>query len=141
MKIARELVMYAGVSGVAFSLDLGTLALLVEFGHWNYLPASAIAFVVGGLAAWWLSVRLVFSYRRVRDPRLESLTFVALGLVGMAANLGLLTLGVEWLGLHYAIAKIGAGGCTVGLNFAMRRLLLFTRLGQPGSTETDRNTK
>lgn len=128
MQIAREFILYGFFSGLAFLVDFAILAMLVEWGHWPYLAAAAVAFALGGLVAWRLSVRFVFRYRRISDQRVEAITFVLLGLVGLAANLGLLALGVECLHLHYLIAKLGAAACTVFLNFFVRRLVLFTRL-------------
>lgn len=134
MKLLREFVLYGIVSAVAFVADFTTLALLVEAGGWPYLPAAAIAFVFGSLIAWMLSVRYVFRYRRIDDRRVEAATFVVLGLAGLAANMALLAAGVEWLGLHYLLAKMAAGACTIFLNFALRRVVLFTRLADLAAT-------
>lgn len=134
MAVAREFVLYGLCSGLAFLVDFGTLAALVEWGGIPYLPAAATAFVLGGLVAWHLSVRYVFPYRRIADQRVEAIAFVALGLIGLVANLTLLALGVEILKLHYLVAKVGAAAFTVFLNFAARRLVLFTRI--PTSTRS-----
>lgn len=124
--IAREILLYAIASAVAFGVDLSILVGLVELGGLAYLPAAVIAFVTGGLVAYALCVRFIFRYRRVEDRRVEATSFVALGLAGLVVNAGGMVLGVEWLGLHYLLAKIGAAGMSFVVNYALRRLMLFT---------------
>lgn len=126
MRLARELLAYAAASGVAFACDFGTLAFLVQVLHWHYLVAATVAFVVGAAVAYLLSVRYVFRFRRIDDRRVEFAGFAAIGAIGLAVNTGAMYAGVEWLGLHYLVVKVLAGGITFTLNYALRRLALFT---------------
>lgn len=126
--VARELISYAAVSAIAFACDVGTLAFLVQVLHWHYLVAASVAFVVGALVAYLLSVRYVFRFRRIDDRRLEFAGFAAIGAIGLAVNAGVMFAGVEWLHLHYLLAKILAGGFTFVLNYVVRRVTLFTPL-------------
>lgn len=121
-----EAIRYGLVSVVAFVVDIGLLALLVRFAHWHYLPAAVTSFVAGGVLAYLLCVRFVFDYRRIGNPAVELPSFVLLGLVGLAANLGIIYVAVELFGWTLPIAKGVASACTLVLNYGLRRLLLFT---------------
>jgi len=72
-------------------------------------------------------VRWVFRYRRVADRRAEFAVFAAIGLAGMALNQGVIYATVRLLPGAYELAKL-VSACTVFcFNFALRKLLLFTR--------------
>lgn len=131
MRLVREVVSYAAVSGIAFACDFGTLAFLVQILHWHYLVAASVAFVVGALIAYLLSVRYVFRFRRIEDRRIEFAGFAAIGAIGLVVNTGVMFTGVEWVGLHYLLAKVLAGSLTFVLNYVVRRVTLFTPLPTP----------
>ena len=135
-QLVHELYRYGLVIGCAFAVDVGSLTGLVELADWPYLPAAIVGFTLGSLVAYALSVRFVFKYRRVEDRRLEATIFITLGAVGIAANAGMMVAGVEWLGLHYLVAKVGASGVTFFLNYGLRRIFLFTqRRPHPSASE------
>jgi putative flippase GtrA len=126
--LAREVALYAAVSAVAFVVDLLVLVTLVERAGVPYLPAAICGFVIGGLLAYALCVRFIFRFRRVEDRRVEATSFVVLGLAGLAVNAGGMAFGVEVLGLHYLVSKLGAASLSFFVNYALRRLALFTPL-------------
>ena len=132
-QVAREIVLYGLAMALALSVDVACLALLVEVVGVGYMPAVVVAFVAGGLVAYLLCVRFIFRYRRVTDRRLEIVTFVSLGAVGLAVNVAIIAAAVELLALHYLAAKILAAGVSFVVNYAARRLLLFTPLGAGAS--------
>ena len=121
-----ELIRYGLVSAGAFVVDAGLLALLnFKFGV-HYLLAAAVSFIVGGAVAYVLSIRFVFSHRRIESQAVEGPAFVALGLVGLAVNLLAMKLLVGQAGLPLLIAKVGAACGTFGVNYLLRKFLLFT---------------
>jgi putative flippase GtrA len=126
MRLARELIRYVGASAAALALDFSLLWLQVAVIGVPYLAAAAISFLCGTVLVYWASVSHVFGFRRLESARNEFAVFLAVGLVGLAINLGVIHIGVSRLGLHYLLAKVGAAGCTFLANFAMRRWLLFT---------------
>jgi putative flippase GtrA len=126
MRLARELVPYFGASAVGLAIDVSLLWLQVSVIGVPYLAAAAISFLTGTVLVYWASIRHIFEFRRFASARNEFVLFVAVGLVGLAINLGVIYIGVSRLGLHYLVAKGGAAGFTFLANFAMRRLLLFT---------------
>jgi putative flippase GtrA len=124
-RVLRELLGYGGASAIALAVDVSLLELLVrEFG-WHYVPASALAFVSGGLVAYSLSVRFVFEQHRLHSRSVELGLFLGLGAVGLAVNALVLSLAVGVAGLGLLTAKACATGCTFATNFALRRNLLF----------------
>lgn len=127
MPSAREIFLYSVASATALMFDAALLALLVQVAHWHYLPASSASFLIGALIAYTLSIRFVFPYRRLAGSRAEPLTFVAIGAVGLMLNASIMIAGVELLGLYYLVAKICAAGVTFLTNYALRRMLLFTK--------------
>lgn len=123
---AREAFGYGLASGVALGIDMGVLHGLVDGLGWGYLPAGAIAFLAGAAVSYLLSVRFVFSTRKLHNPYLECIAFFALGLVGLAVNAGALFIAIGTVGLGLTAGKLFAAGCTFAANFALRRRLLFT---------------
>ena len=74
-------------------------------------------------------MRYVFRFRRIEDRRVEFAGFAAIGpRFGLAVNTGVMFAGIEWLRLHYLLAKVLAGGFTFVLNYVVRRVTLFTPL-------------
>ena len=126
MPLAREILAYGAASAIAFACDFGTLAFLVQGLGWHYLVAATVAFLVGAAVAYVLSIKYVFQFRRIDDRRAEFAGFAAIGAIGLAVNAGAMFAGVEWLGMHYLLAKVLAGGFTFALNYVLRRLALFT---------------
>jgi len=121
-----ELIRYGLVSAAAFVVDAGMLALLnFKFGV-HYLLAAAVSFIVGGAVAYVLSIRFVFSHRRIESQAVEGPAFVALGLVGLGVNLLAMKLLVDQVGLPLLLAKVGAACGTFGVNYLLRKFLLFT---------------
>ena len=126
MRLTRELIPYFAASAVGLALDVSLLWLQVSVIGVPYLAAAAISFLTGTVLVYWASIRHIFGFRRLPSARNEFAVFLAVGLVGLAINLGVIYIGVSRLGLHYLLAKVGAAGCTFLANFAMRRWLLFT---------------
>src|SRR5512138_915776 len=83
--LLSEVFGYGLASAVALGFDLGLLEGLVRLG-WNYLLASALAYVAGGTVAYLLSTRFVFRFRRVGQAHLELGYFLVLGMAGLLIN-------------------------------------------------------
>jgi putative flippase GtrA len=129
--LLREFAAYVAASGLAFGVDLGLLIVQVSLLDVPYLLAAAIAFSAGTVFLYWAATHRIFLFRRIRDPRTEFGIFVIVGLVGMAVNLAVLYVAVSRFELHYVLGKISAGAVTLGFNFCLRRLLLFSHWRQP----------
>jgi putative flippase GtrA len=124
-RLFREAYRYAAVSLVSLGVDTAILALLVRILKWGVLTSATISFLVGACIAYALSVKFVFRLHRLRNRRAEFAGFVALGLIGLAVNTGVIYLATRFLGMHVLIAKGVAAGCSFSCNFLARRQLLF----------------
>ena len=124
--LPRQVIGYGIASAVALGADAGLLYALTRYAHWDYLPASACSFTTGAFVAYALSIRLAFHSHRLRNRWLEILSFVLLGLAGLAVNSLAMFIAVSKLGLMVLPAKALAAVCTFTANFIVRRQLLFT---------------
>lgn len=124
-----ELGSYGVASAAALALDVGLLTLLVEVANWPYLIATVVSFIAGGVLLYALSTRFVFHSRgrRLGAGVLELSCFVGLGTVGLLVNTLVMYAMVSGFGLQLLHAKLCAAGCTFGVNFMLRRQLLFAR--------------
>ncbi len=125
--LKTEFVRYVAASGLAFVADFATLSILVSGLEMHYLAATILGFIVGVTVNYQLSILWVFSYRALRQPKLEFILFLATGLVTLGLAIVLMLLLVGGLGLHYLLAKCITTGVTLIVNFTLRRFLLFTR--------------
>ena len=123
--VVREALRYFLVSGFAFLLDIGVLWILVQYFSWWYLAAATVSFLSGIVLGYVLSIRMVFSYRRLKDQRIEFLSFAAIGGVGLAINAAVMFVAVKYFGIYYLLAKFVAAGFTFMFNFFVRRQMLF----------------
>jgi len=124
-RLFTELAGYGVVSGVALALDVATLEVLVKVAGWHYELAATVAFLAGGMLAYHLSVRYVFTARQLANRSLELGYFIALGLIGVIVNITVLGLAIGELGLALLPAKLLAACGTFTTNFVLRRQLLF----------------
>ncbi len=124
-----ELGSYGLASAAALVLDVGLLTLLVKVAGWQYLIAGVVSFIAGGVLLYALSVRFVFQprSRRVTNGALELSAFIGLGTAGLLVNTLVMYIAVAGLGLQLLHAKACAAVCTFGVNFILRRQLLFAR--------------
>ena len=101
--------------------------MLVHFFSWGYLTAATASFLAGAIVAYEISVKFVFHEHRLRHRGAEFASFVALGTLGIAVNVAVMSIAVSYFGFHYLLAKCIAAGFTFACNFAARRQLLFVR--------------
>ena len=124
-----EIGSYGLASAAALALDFGLLTLLVEVAGWQYLIAAVTSFIAGGLLLYLISVRFVFQAgsRRINNGALELTAFIGLGTAGLLINTLVMYLAVGIFSLALLYAKACAAACTFGVNFVLRRQLLFAR--------------
>ena len=125
--VQREGTRYVAASAAALAVDFSVYAGLVRLASVDYLVAAPAGFALGLATIYLLSVRWVFGTRRLADARLEFALFASIGLAGMALNQVVLYIGVEAGALSYEAAKLVSAGVVFCFNFALRKLLLFTR--------------
>jgi len=129
--LSKELFRYGLVSACAFAVDVGLLWLLVARAGVHYLVAATISFLAGGVVAYLLSIRFVFSHRRIQTRSAEGTAFIALGLAGLAVNTAVMAMAVGKVGVPLLAGKAAAACATFGVNFLLRKHLLFTPSADP----------
>ena len=114
-----------GVVGlIAFFIDYGLLAFCTEVLGINYLVSATIGFTVSVVFNYFASMRYVFTHKQGMSRRKEFIIFVILSIIGLLINNGCMWAGVEVLGIHYLVVKIGATIIVALWNFITRKLLL-----------------
>ena len=132
----RDFLAYSVVSALALGVDVGLLLLLTKQWQVQYLVAATISFICGAAVAYTLSVRFVFHYHRLAKRAPEFTSFVLLGVAGLIVNTLVIAALKELAGAPLLIAKIGAAGCTLCVNFLLRRqFLIAPRRGAPHPQE------
>jgi len=134
IRLVRDLAGYAAAASAAFLVDFGLFTVQLTLLGVPYLVAAAISFSVGTVLLYWGSTRYVFRFRRLEDSRKEFWAFLFIGVAGLAVNLLVVYLLVEYLKLHPLIAKVAAGAITFLANFGFRRFLLFTPWRNAGAS-------
>ncbi len=77
-----QLFRYTFVGGAAFIVDFGSLYLLTDFAGFHYLHSAAIAFILGLIVNYILSILWVFKSRVVNKRIIEFIIFAMIGIVG-----------------------------------------------------------
>lgn len=121
-----QLFRYGFVRGIAYSVDFGSLVFLTEVFKIHYLISAAIAFILGFLTNYTLSISWVFSKRTLADKRIEFLIFSIIGLVGLGLNEVIIWFFTELIHFHYLISKIFSTVVVFFWNFFARKKMLFS---------------
>jgi len=120
-----QFVLYAMVGGLAFTIDFGTLYLLTEHSHLDYMLAAPIAFLLGLLVSYLLCTRWVFSKRKVQNVAAEFAIFAAIGMAGLGLNESIQWFLSDRMAVPYMQSKAASAAIVLLWNFTARRLALF----------------
>ncbi len=91
-----------------------------------YLISGGVAFTLGLIVIYILSVRWVFEVRHVRSIWAEFTVFVVIGIIGLGLNEGVLWVLTGYFGLFYLVSKIASVLVVFTWNFFARKFLLFS---------------
>ena len=121
----KEYYRYIFVGLLVTAFDFCILVFLTEVLDIYHMISGAIAFTTASFLHYYLSVKLVFSNRSLKNPTIEFLIFFILGLVGLTVFLGLFYLFTDVLGIYYILSKVLATGISFTFNFLARKYILF----------------
>jgi putative flippase GtrA len=124
--IGRAARRYFVVGGVSALADWAVFALMLYVFELHYLLAATVSFILATALNYLLSVRYVFGNGR-RDRNQRIFLLYAVSIVGVGFNLGLLTVGINFLDLHPMLSKVLATGAVFGWNFVARYYLVFQK--------------
>ena len=123
--LIQQLVQYLGVAVIAFALDYGSYIALVQSGA-SPLAAAPVGFLLGLGCSYVMSMRYVFTRRKVSRRSVEFIYFGVIGLIGLALNELVIYLMYQWLHQSASLSKIVAAGLVFGFNFSARRAMLHS---------------
>jgi putative flippase GtrA len=125
---------YVLASAFAFGVDLGLFSFVLRILALPWWLAATLGFMAGVAVAYWLSVRWVFSHRRLRGAPLQEFSaFASIGIIGLVITQAVLWLGIELMRFNPEASKTAAAGVTLAFNFVLRKWLLFKPTRRIGS--------
>lgn len=120
-----QLFRYIFTGGAAFIVDFSSLFILTDFFGIYYLASAAIAFVLGLITNYILSINWVFNRRTMNNRKLEFGVFTLIGVVGIFLNEVFIWFFTENLQIYYLFSKIIAAVLILFWNFFARKYALF----------------
>lgn len=123
-KLIAQITKFSVVGVIAFFIDYGLLAFLAEIFKINYLISATISFSVSVIFNYHASMRYVFRHKENMSSRREFIIFIVLSIVGLALNNFCMWVGVELLGAHYLLVKLGVTFIVTVWNFVTRKKFL-----------------
>ena len=124
-KTLIQLFRYTFVGGAAFLVDIGSLYILTSFVGIYYLISAAIAFILGLIVNYLLSIGWVFNNRTLDSAKLEFGVFALIGVVGLGFNEVLIWFFTDYVHIFYLISKMIAAVLILFWNFFARKFTLF----------------
>lgn len=116
---------YLLVGGTSFIVDFLSLFILTDFFGIYYLISAAIAFILGLIANYFLSVSWVFNKRKLENRHIEFGIFATIGIIGLGFNEIFIWFFTQDLQIYYLISKIFAAIIILFWNFFARKYILF----------------
>jgi putative flippase GtrA len=113
------------VGGAAFIVDFASLFILTDVFSVYYLSSAAIAFILGLIANYTLSINWVFNRRTLDSMWSEFTIFAVIGFIGLGLNELIIWLFTDYIGFYYLFSKIIAAALILFWNFFARKFTLF----------------
>lgn len=124
-KTSIQFFRYIFVGGIAFIVDFGSLFIFTDIFGVYYLISAAIAFILGLITNYLLSINWVFNRRTLDNRTFEFGLFTIIGIVGLALNEFIIWFLTAEIGFYYLMSKILAAIIILFWNFFARKLTLF----------------
>ncbi|MDI6724700.1 MAG: GtrA family protein [Methanobacterium sp.] len=116
---------YIFVGGAAFVVDFVSLYAFTDIFGVYYLISAALAFIIGLMANYALSVTWVFNSRTLNNMWSEFTVFAIIGVVGLGLNEIFIWLFTDYVDMYYLLSKIIAAALILFWNFSARKITLF----------------
>lgn len=123
--IPIQMFRYVLAGALAYAVDYGALAMLTNAFKVYYLTSAAIAFMLGAVISYILSITWVFNERTFKDRRLEASIFISIGIMGLFLNHYCMWFFTETVNLHYLSSKFISTIAVFAVNFSARKFILF----------------
>lgn len=123
--IFHQFFRYIIVGAIAFIADLTSLFILTDVFGFYYIISASIAFVIGLMINYYLSIKWVFSKRNLSNKWIEFQIFAIIGIVGLFLNALLIWIFTDYIGFFYLYSKIITAILILFWNFTVRKIILF----------------
>lgn len=123
-----QLFRYTFVGGFAFLVDITALFILTEKFNVHYMVSACIAFVLGLIINYFLSIKWVFNNNKMENKFLEFFLFGLIGLVGLGLNELFLWVLTDILLIYYIFSKFITTFIVYFWNFFARKTILFNKI-------------
>lgn len=123
--IFHQFFRYIIVGAIAFIADLTSLFILTDVFGFYYIISASIAFVIGLMINYYLSIKWVFSKRNLSNKWIEFQIFAIIGIVGLFLNALLIWIFTDYIGFFYLYSKIITAILILFWNFTARKIILF----------------
>ena len=124
IKLFKQIMKFGFVGFLCFFIDYGIMVFLTEVFDINYLMSSGISYSISTVINYILSVTIVFETDKKKNRIKEFVLFVFLSVIGLGVNELCMKVGVELIGIHYMIVKIGATAVVMVYNFITRKIFI-----------------
>lgn len=118
-----QFIRYSLVGFVGLIVDYTFLLLLTEFCRIHYLFSAALAFLLGLVVNYLLSLIWVFNRRNLESKSLEFSVYAFFGALGLFINEGIICFFTEVFEYHYLISKLFYIVVYIFIFFLRKRLL------------------
>lgn len=116
---------YIFVGSAAFIVDFISLFAFTDFLGIYYLTSAAMAFILGLIANYILSISWVFNNRTLDNMWSEFTIFAIIGVIGLGLNELFIWFFTDFVDIYYLISKIIAAALILSWNFFARKFVLF----------------
>ncbi len=110
---------------LAFIVDFSFLYILTEFFHIHYLISVAVAYLLGLITIYILSIKWVFSKRKFKNYYSELAVFALIESAALGLNLVFIWLLTEKADIYYLKSKIISTMFVFVINFLAKKYILF----------------
>lgn len=123
MKTSRQFLLFSCIGAVGTAGHYGVLILLVQLADMGPVIATTAGFTVGALINYILNYRITFNSNKKHSEAL--LKFLTVAGIGGVMNAGIMSLGVNFLELHYLVIQLLATGIVLVFNFTANKYWTF----------------
>lgn len=124
-KTSIQFFRYIFVGGASFIVDFVSLYTFTDFLGIYYLTSAAMAFILGLIANYILSISWVFNNRTLDNMWSEFTVFAIIGVIGLGLNELFIWFFTDFVDIYYLISKIIAAALILSWNFFARKFVLF----------------
>jgi len=119
-----KIVKFGMVSGLATVIDIFVLWLFTSVFGVYYLLSAVLAFVVGSTTNY--SMNYFWTFSGAKHGKAKGLaSFMGIGTAGLVITLVIMASLVEFLGVHYLVARIIAAFVTLFWNYVLNSIITF----------------